>query len=128
MIRRPPRSTLFPYTTLFRSLDMRGADWTDPDAFRLADGARRFENWEFAYALVAGLGAAARYALAVGAGGRERAQRLAAGLRQLLAGIPGVRGLHRGRQRGGLLSVGLAGRGAGPSQPRLRGRRGYPQP
>src|SRR5256885_11004703 len=24
MIRRPPRSTLFPYTTLFRSLDRRG--------------------------------------------------------------------------------------------------------
>src|SRR2546426_11555700 len=26
MIRRPPRSTLFPYTTLFRSLDDRSAD------------------------------------------------------------------------------------------------------
>src|SRR2546427_6130780 len=26
MIRRPPRSTLFPYTTLFRSLDAR-RDW-----------------------------------------------------------------------------------------------------
>src|SRR2546430_9202858 len=25
MIRRPPRSTLFPYTTLFRSLDLRGS-------------------------------------------------------------------------------------------------------
>src|SRR3712207_7381106 len=25
MIRRPPRSTLFPYTTLFRSILMRGA-------------------------------------------------------------------------------------------------------
>src|SRR3989442_9865919 len=25
MIRRPPRSTLFPYTTLFRSLDNRGS-------------------------------------------------------------------------------------------------------
>src|SRR3712207_8953949 len=25
MIRRPPRSTLFPYTTLFRSRDARGA-------------------------------------------------------------------------------------------------------
>src|SRR3712207_8408105 len=25
MIRRPPRSTLFPYTTLFRSVDRRGA-------------------------------------------------------------------------------------------------------
>src|SRR5437868_9845846 len=26
MIRRPPRSTLFPYTTLFRSLPIEGAD------------------------------------------------------------------------------------------------------
>src|SRR2546422_7125498 len=26
MIRRPPRSTLFPYTTLFRSLERRGLD------------------------------------------------------------------------------------------------------
>src|SRR5260370_26509492 len=26
MIRRPPRSTLFPYTTLFRSTDWRGLD------------------------------------------------------------------------------------------------------
>src|SRR3712207_8864569 len=26
MIRRPPRSTLFPYTTLFRSRDRRSAD------------------------------------------------------------------------------------------------------
>src|SRR3712207_2628179 len=31
MIRRPPRSTLFPYTTLFRSLAERGEDW--PDAY-----------------------------------------------------------------------------------------------
>src|SRR2546422_8291400 len=72
-------------------LDMRGADWTDPDAFRLADGARRFENWEFAYALVAGLGAATRYALARGSGRARRRSRLAALLRQLLAEIPGVR-------------------------------------
>src|SRR5260370_32736234 len=27
MIRRPPRSTLFPYTTLFRSLGLRGHDF-----------------------------------------------------------------------------------------------------
>src|SRR2546430_9366172 len=27
MIRRPPRSTLFPYTTLFRSLRLTGADY-----------------------------------------------------------------------------------------------------
>src|SRR2546430_12223779 len=28
MIRRPPRSTLFPYTTLFRSLSYRGEHWS----------------------------------------------------------------------------------------------------
>src|SRR5258707_4657975 len=28
MIRRPPRSTLFPYTTLFRSAENRDADWS----------------------------------------------------------------------------------------------------
>src|SRR3712207_7503506 len=32
MIRRPPRSTLFPYTTLFRSVAVRG----DPDRLRRA--------------------------------------------------------------------------------------------
>src|SRR3712207_7686851 len=36
MIRRPPRSTLFPYTTLFRSLAPRGPDgngvWTHGSA------------------------------------------------------------------------------------------------
>src|SRR2546426_12811460 len=30
MIRRPPRSTLFPYTTLFRSPDLPAAISTDP--------------------------------------------------------------------------------------------------
>src|SRR2546429_6069755 len=30
MIRRPPRSTLFPYTTLFRSLDLLWYLWSGP--------------------------------------------------------------------------------------------------
>src|SRR2546430_8806056 len=46
MIRRPPRSTLFPYTTLFRSKD--GATMTDEQRTRaekeLRDGARDFER------------------------------------------------------------------------------------
>src|SRR3712207_8024183 len=42
MIRRPPRSTLFPYTTLFRSKDLvlaAGglAEDADPDAINLAE-------------------------------------------------------------------------------------------
>src|SRR5688572_32132560 len=32
MIRRPPRSTLFPYTTLFRSLEVRAHDHVTQDA------------------------------------------------------------------------------------------------
>src|SRR5256885_3592884 len=37
MIRRPPRSTLFPYTTLFRSI--RAARPADRGGAQLADGA-----------------------------------------------------------------------------------------
>src|SRR3989441_7765789 len=38
MIRRPPRSTLFPYTTLFRSRAPGGARGGDGEARRLRDG------------------------------------------------------------------------------------------
>src|SRR3712207_8729188 len=37
MIRRPPRSTLFPYTTLFRSTDWRTAEAGHGDPPRTAD-------------------------------------------------------------------------------------------
>src|SRR2546427_3009238 len=40
MIRRPPRSTLFPYTTLFRSRATRVRSWpaSSPDWVRLRSG------------------------------------------------------------------------------------------
>src|SRR5256885_8757865 len=42
MIRRPPRSTLFPYTTLFRSLGSRSeAGWHRQRDFRRAGAAHR---------------------------------------------------------------------------------------
>ncbi len=103
-------------------VDMRGADWTDPDAFRLADGARRFENWEFAHALVLGLGEAARYALAVGSAGGERAWALAAELREQLAALPGVRVLDRGRERCAIVTIDVRGHDAADLKLRLRER------
>src|SRR5881396_3649713 len=103
-------------------VDMRGADWTDPDAFRLADGARRFENWEFAHALVLGLGEAARYALAVGSAGGERAWALAAELREQLAALPGVRVLDRGRERCAIVTIDVRGHDAPDLKLRLRER------
>src|SRR2546422_1773793 len=41
MIRRPPRSTLFPYTTLFRSLEGDRAAAGQGDAGRVPPGARQ---------------------------------------------------------------------------------------
>src|SRR2546422_2987205 len=57
MIRRPPRSTLFPYTTLFRSLLARGDEVVGLDNFdpfypravkeRNLDGLRRAKGFRF---------------------------------------------------------------------------------
>src|SRR3712207_8339323 len=41
MIRRPPRSTLFPYTTLFRSVARAPVDLDDLDFADLGDGELR---------------------------------------------------------------------------------------
>lgn len=78
-------------------IDMRGARWIDDDRFELEPGARRFENWEFAYALVIGMGRAAAYARRVGVeAAGEWARELAAHARSTLAGIDRVRVLDRG--------------------------------
>lgn len=102
-------------------VDMRGADRVGADDFELQDGARRFENWEFPYALVLGMGAAARYALDVGieASG-ERAITLAAGLRERLGGLPGVRIADRGRRLCAIVTAELAGWDARDAVLRLR--------
>src|SRR3712207_7636627 len=42
MIRRPPRSTLFPYTTLFRSRKVDGADYV---TLRLAGPTHHSRRW-----------------------------------------------------------------------------------
>ena len=92
-------------------VDMHGASWTEADSFELTPDARRFETWEFAHALVLGLGAAARYALEVGldtAG--ERARELAQYARDRLAALPGVRVLDRGPELCAIVTVAVAGR------------------
>src|SRR5207249_7608749 len=44
MIRRPPRSTLFPYTTLFRSRLRRGPNHLDPARLPAPTGMDRSEE------------------------------------------------------------------------------------
>jgi selenocysteine lyase/cysteine desulfurase len=77
-------------------LDMRGSDWTASEDFRLSPDARRFENWEFAYSLVLGLGAATAYALEVGEVAFSRPRVLAQYARERLAEMPQLRVLDRG--------------------------------
>jgi len=91
-------------------LDMRGAEWKAADSFQLTPDARRFENWEFAYSLVLGLGEAARYAARVGieTGGR-RARELAASLRTKLNVLPGFRVLDRGKELAAIVTVEVPG-------------------
>jgi selenocysteine lyase/cysteine desulfurase len=89
-------------------IDMRGADWTAANAYRPVPDAKRFENWEFAYALVLATGEAARYAMAVGLEPiRDRVRALAGRLRRALAALDGVRVLDRGHELCGIVSVAI---------------------
>jgi selenocysteine lyase/cysteine desulfurase len=126
---RAPRGTGFLYVSdaaLERGaaplwLDLRGARWTAADAYEAAESARRFENWEFAWALVLGLGAAARYALRVGipeAGAYAAA--LAATARDRLAALPGARVLDRGAELSAIAAVAFDGHDAADIVRRLR--------
>jgi selenocysteine lyase/cysteine desulfurase len=104
-------------------IDMHGATWVEADAFDLTPDARRFESWEFAHALVLGLGAAATYALDVGlANARDRARELAAYARTRLAMVPGVRVLDRGPELCAIVTAAVAGRDAKEIKLALRQR------
>jgi selenocysteine lyase/cysteine desulfurase len=105
-------------------VDMHGATWTDADAFRLTPDARRFEYWEFSFALVLGLGAAARYASEVGLEvARDRARDLAGYVRHRLSALPGVRVLDRGPELCAIATAAVQGRKGEDLKLALRARR-----
>ncbi len=106
------------------SIDMRGAGLADPHSFELMPDARRFENWEFPYALVLGQGVAARYALDVGiqAAG-SRALALATLVREGLDELPGARRIEPGEQLSAIVTVAFEGWEASRIVAALRERR-----
>ena len=105
------------------TVDMHGADWTDPETFALKPDARRFEQWEISHALVLGAGAAAGYALEVGIGkARERSWGLAASVRERLAEMDDIRVLDRGRSLCAIATAELGGRNAEQVKLALRAR------
>ncbi|MCC3860564.1 aminotransferase class V-fold PLP-dependent enzyme [Pseudemcibacter aquimaris] len=72
-------------------VDLRSADWVSPTIYELRPDGRRFENWEYNYAAVLGLGAAVDYALDVGLENiKARNDELAGLLRTKLSELPGM--------------------------------------
>lgn len=102
-------------------IDMQGARWLEADVYELVDNAQRFENWEFAYALVLGMGEAARYASSIGMDViAPRVQELAAVLRTRLSALPQVRVLDRGAHLCGIVTAEVRGHDARDVAARLR--------
>ncbi len=86
--------------------DTKGAKWISANDFQLEPDAKRFENWEFPYALVLGLGAAAQYAHSVGievAG--KRGHKLAKYTREKLSRLSNIRVLDRGKNKCAILTA-----------------------
>lgn len=115
---RGPRGTGFLYVSdkaLHKGLeplfiDMRGAEWIEKDIYRPREDARRYEDWEFAYALVLGTTAAIEYCLNIGLDRIAQQVRLLSDhMRQELSTLDKVRVLDRGPELGGLVTFTVRG-------------------
>ncbi len=114
---RGPRATGFLYVAPEwieriepRTVDLRAVEWTSVDTYTLRPDARRFEQWERSWAAYLGLGAAARYANAIGVARIEaRVAALAESLRARLEALPGVTVRDEGRDRCGIVTFTVAG-------------------
>lgn len=114
---RGPRGTGFLYIrealisqTEPAMIDHFAAPWIEADQYELRGDARRFENWENAYALRAGLGAAVEYAMAIGlANIQQRAWGLANSLREQLTTIPRARLCDAGTEHCAIVSFRIQG-------------------
>jgi selenocysteine lyase/cysteine desulfurase len=92
-------------------LDMRGAEWIDKDVYQPRESAMRFEDWEFAYALVQGTRVAIEYCLHIGEERiQQQVQALSGILRRGLSSIPRIRLLDKGVETCGLVSFTVDGR------------------
>lgn len=101
--------------------DLRGAEWSDPDEYVPAVTARRFENFEYAFANVLGMGEAVSYALNLGLDriGR-RASALAETLRTRCRELPGIRILDRGEHLCAIVTLKVGRRDVGALVDALR--------
>ena len=91
-------------------IDHFGAPWVSQNQYQLRKDARRFETWENAYALRAGLGVAIDYALNIGLSEiQTRVTHLANHCREALTQIKGLELRDLGHQPCGIVSFSIAG-------------------
>ena len=91
-------------------IDMRGADWVKKDEYRQQPDAKRFEDWEFAYAAVIGSSEAIKYCRAIGEDRIWQQAKLLSGyLRRELAQLENVRVLDRGPETGASVTFTIPG-------------------
>ena len=111
---RGPRGTgfLFISDTVFRKnleplfIDMRGAQWTAINEYTPQPNAKRFEDWEFPYALVIGAKASIDYALQIGLENiRDRNIILCEKIREKLAKINDLEILDKGEKLSSIITV-----------------------
>ena len=127
---RGPRGTGFLYvrSNFLERLDpptpdMHGAEWIAPDAYRLREDARRFEQWEANIAGSIGLGVAVDYALSHDVAVTwERVKSLGAMLRKRISEIPGATVRDAGRIRCGIVTFDVEGYDARMLKQQLRDR------
>lgn len=105
-------------------VDLFAAEWTSRESYTLRPDARRFENWENAYALRAGLIAALDYLEDVGIEDAcARITSLAERLRSGLASLPRAACHDLGAQPSGIVSFSLEGHDAAAVAAALAERR-----
>lgn len=93
-----------PWYPLF--LDMYAATWTDDDTFVTAPDAKRFQDWEQSYALIAGSYAAIHYANGIGIQNIAKRNKYLGGiLRPRLASLPGVTLLDKGKEQASIITL-----------------------
>jgi selenocysteine lyase/cysteine desulfurase len=101
-------------------LDMRAADWVEPDRYELQPDAIRFEEWEQAYAAKAGLATGIDYALGWGLDSIwQRVAELGESLRAQLGDIAGVTVRDLGEVRCGIVTFTVDGVEANELKKRL---------
>ncbi len=92
-------------------IDMHGAEWLDEHHYRAVTEAKRFETFEFAWAIVLATAEAARYAMVLGLEPIEqRVRMLASRAREELDALDEITVLDTARELCGIVSIALEGR------------------